>query len=65
MAGDFQVGDRVQWNSEAGLVSVTTIRIHTGDFDFKGTGTMRARIRRNDEIRAARPTTSQRTRGRR
>lgn len=36
MARDFQIGERVQWNSEAGLVSGTIIRIHTGDFDFKG-----------------------------
>ena len=36
MARDVQIGERVQWNSEAGLVSGTIIRIHTGDFDFKG-----------------------------
>jgi hypothetical protein len=36
MAKPFKIGDRVQWNSEAGLVSGTIIRIHTGDFDYKG-----------------------------
>lgn len=36
MAGQFKVGDRVRWNSEAGLVSGTIIRIHTADFDYKG-----------------------------
>ncbi len=32
----FKVGDRVAWNSEAGRVSGTIIRIHTHDFDYKG-----------------------------
>jgi hypothetical protein len=32
----FKVGDRVGWNSEAGRVSGTIIRVHTGDFDYKG-----------------------------
>lgn len=36
MAGQFEIGDRVAWNSEAGLVSGTIIRIHTSDFDYKG-----------------------------
>ncbi len=36
MAEQFKVGDRVQWNSEAGLVSGTIIRIHTSDFAYKG-----------------------------
>ena len=36
MSEHFKVGDRVQWNSEAGLVSGTIIRIHTCDFDYKG-----------------------------
>jgi hypothetical protein len=31
----FKVGDRVGWNSEAGHVSGTTIRVHTRDFDYK------------------------------
>jgi hypothetical protein len=32
----FKVGDRVGWNSEAGHVSGTIIRIHVRDFDYKG-----------------------------
>lgn len=32
----FKVGDRVGWNSEAGHVSGTIIRVHTRDFDYKG-----------------------------
>jgi DUF2945 family protein len=36
MTERFKVGDRVRWNSEAGLVSGTIIRIHVSDFDYKG-----------------------------
>ncbi|OVZ63730.1 hypothetical protein CDO44_03280 [Pigmentiphaga sp. NML080357] len=36
MAGKFKVGDHVTWNSEAGVVSGTIIRVHTKDFDYKG-----------------------------
>ena len=36
MAEDFKVGDRVTWNSEAGHVSGTIIRVHTKDVDYKG-----------------------------
>ncbi|MCC6599404.1 MAG: HVA1 family protein [Crocinitomicaceae bacterium] len=32
----FKVGDKVKWNSEAGIVSGTIIKIHTADFDNKG-----------------------------
>ncbi|MFE3868567.1 DUF2945 domain-containing protein [Flavobacterium sp. LS2P90] len=32
----FSVGDKVSWNSEAGSVSDTIIKIHTKDFDYKG-----------------------------
>lgn len=32
----FNVGDKVNWNSEAGRVSGTIIKIHTSDFDYKG-----------------------------
>jgi hypothetical protein len=32
----FKLGDRVRWNSEAGEVTGTIIRIHVGDFDYKG-----------------------------
>jgi hypothetical protein len=36
MAKRFSVGDRVGWNSEAGRVSGTIIRVHTRDVDYKG-----------------------------
>jgi len=36
MAERFKVGDRVSWNSEAGRVSGTIIRIHRQDVDHKG-----------------------------
>jgi hypothetical protein len=36
MTERFKVGDRVTWNSEAGHVSGTIIRVHTTDFDYKG-----------------------------
>lgn len=31
-----KVGDHVTWNSEAGHVSGTIIKVHTKDFVFKG-----------------------------
>ena len=31
-----RVGDHVTWNSEAGFVSGTIIKVHTKDVDFKG-----------------------------
>lgn len=31
-----RVGDHVTWNSEAGHVSGTIIKVHTQDVDFKG-----------------------------
>ena len=36
MAERFKVGDRVGWNSEAGHVSGTIIKVHARDFDYKG-----------------------------
>ncbi len=36
MAHKFKVGDRVTWNSEAGRVSGTIIKVHTRNLDFKG-----------------------------
>jgi len=32
----FKVGDRVTWNSEAGWVGGTIVKVHTKDLDFKG-----------------------------
>ena len=36
MTRRFVVGDHVTWNSEAGRVSGTIIKVHTRDFDYKG-----------------------------
>lgn len=36
MVAKFKVGDHVTWNSEAGQVSGTIIKVHTKDFDYKG-----------------------------
>jgi hypothetical protein len=36
MTEGFKVGDRVGWNSEAGRVSGTIIRMHVRDTDYKG-----------------------------
>ena len=36
MPKNFKIGDRVSWNSEAGRVSGTIIRVHTRDFEVKG-----------------------------
>lgn len=33
---DFRVGEKVKWNSQAGHVSGTVIRVHTRDFGVKG-----------------------------
>jgi len=36
MADPFKIGDHVTWNSEAGHVSGTIIKVHRRDFDWKG-----------------------------
>lgn len=36
MAERFKVGDLVRWNSEAGRVSGTIVKIHTREFAWKG-----------------------------
>jgi hypothetical protein len=36
VSSSFKIHDRVSWNSEAGRVSGTVIRVHTRDFDHKG-----------------------------
>jgi hypothetical protein len=36
MATVFKTGDHVSWNSEAGQVSGTIIKIHKSDFNYKG-----------------------------
>ena len=36
METKFKIGDKVSWNSEAGKVSGTIIKIHKKDFAYKG-----------------------------
>ena len=36
MSKKFKVGEHVTWNSEAGHVSGTIVKIHSRDFDYKG-----------------------------
>lgn len=36
MKTTFKKGDHVTWNSEAGWVTGTIIRVHTADFQYKG-----------------------------
>ncbi|MNN91611.1 hypothetical protein D3C81_2097460 [compost metagenome] len=36
MVTKFKVGDHVSWNSEAGRVSGTIIKVYTKDTDYKG-----------------------------
>ena len=36
MKHQFKPGDKVSWNSEAGKVSGTIIKVHTSDFNYKG-----------------------------
>ena len=36
MKGTFKVGDHVTWNSEAGHVSGTIVKVHTKDVTYKG-----------------------------
>jgi len=36
MVTKFTAGDHVSWNSEAGRVSGTIIKVHTKDTDYKG-----------------------------
>jgi hypothetical protein len=36
MGTRLRIGDRVSWNSEAGRVRGTIVKVHTKDFTFKG-----------------------------
>ncbi len=36
MAGRFEVGDHVAWNSEAGRVSGRIVKVHTMNVEYKG-----------------------------
>ena len=36
MRASFKLGDHVSWNSEAGRVSGTVVKVHTKDVNYKG-----------------------------
>lgn len=36
MVNTFKIGDQVTWNSEAGYVSGTIVKVHTKNVDYKG-----------------------------
>jgi len=36
MTNNSKIGDHVSWNSEAGRVNGTIVRVHTRDFDVNG-----------------------------
>jgi hypothetical protein len=36
MKSKFKIGDQVSWNSEAGRVSGTIVRVHTRNFEVNG-----------------------------
>jgi hypothetical protein len=36
MTRRFKVGDHVRWNSEAGFVGGTIVKVHTREVDYKG-----------------------------
>jgi Hypervirulence associated proteins TUDOR domain len=36
MKNKFKIGDHVSWNSEAGRVSGTIVRVHTRNFEVNG-----------------------------
>lgn len=36
MTKRFKTGDHVKWNSEAGFITGTIIKVHTSDFNYKG-----------------------------
>jgi hypothetical protein len=36
MASKFKVGDHVAWNSEAGRVNGTIVKVHVRNVDYKG-----------------------------
>ncbi len=65
MKRSFKVGDHVVWNSEAGYVSGTTVKVHTKDVDYKGYTHHASKESHSMKSRATRPTTSPCTRGQR
>lgn len=36
MKNEFEIGDHVTWNSEAGMVTGHIIKVHRRDVDYKG-----------------------------
>ena len=66
MSRRFKVGDHVTWNSEAGHVSGTIIRMHTSNVDYKGYAhTTRPRMNHSMRSGATSPITWPCTRDRR
>ncbi len=53
MARSFKVGDRVSWNSEAGRVSGTIVRVHTSNVEHKGYTRHASRVAPQYEIHSA------------
>jgi hypothetical protein len=49
----FKVGDHVTWNSEAGHVSGTIVRVHTHDIDYQGYTYHASRAEPQYEIKSA------------
>ncbi len=62
MSTNFQVGDHVSWNSEAGHVSGTITKVHTADFDYKGHTRRASEENPSTRSPATRPTILQPTR---
>jgi len=53
----FKVSDHVRWNSEAGHVSGTIVKVHKKDTDYKGYTHHASADDRSTRSRATRPTT--------
>ena len=58
----FEVGDHVRWNSEAGYVSGRIIKIHTHEMQYKGHPRHASKEEPRTRSRATRPITSPCTR---
>jgi hypothetical protein len=54
----FKGGDHVSWNSEAGHVSGTIIKVHTKNIDYKGHTHHASEDDPQYEIKSSRPSTS-------
>ena len=60
----FKVGDRVGWNSEAGHVSGTIVKVHTKDVDYKGYTHRASKTDRTDHIAMHKGSALKRTKAR-